>query len=788
MENLTVSVLPSITFYSGEDAIECATAVENRDYGHYSDYFGYLYKTNDGNSYWSNMTSSIFSENPTNYSNIGDIIQSTISYMNNFKGNSLDISINKNVLTFNYDFENDLDSLYDNTYIRPASDIIDLLLNVNEMTFNKQNYYHGNIELKEISYAHKKYPYRPDGTVYDVNDPEDDTKIIHYDFSKKFVDYNYAETSYDIAYIGWYMREIILEDGTISYVPTERSYTGFNTYYTYLISDVNDFSVRMDKFFEDNSDYVESEFGDLKTYFISELDTVLTISLNTNSLGNKNLYAYFNFNSDFNNWYNNVFSMTLNTTGLAVDDNLAKITPVEESWFNINMNSTAHPCGEDRKISEATDFAILNVDDLQEVQKFEFVNPSKIKELDLSSVSDKLDSIDFISNYEKRIDKFTHETTNWINENSLSMETLKIGNLSKQGTVEYLHGISNLNTLKNIDLTNCNNLKKDFSIAKMNYLETFLAQGSNIKTFVPRRGVHFTNVVLPNTLNTLSLKNNTFDNFEYTPNGNLINLTLENVSGIDTKSLVKTWVDALETTMVTGDNGNPISMLLQGIITNTNITGINWENYPVADLLKFKYLGLNKFSGEINTIGTADNDNLTRHEYIDLRKTFGDDMTINKTADMVINYNLDPMAFKKTAYFYSIDTETFEGITTEIMIPEQGDFTFNINDNDGGYSLLDYFDSIERIELTKNKDKFGYEVDLPVNIYTNNKDKQSLTRNIAAGDVLLYKGNRLILVYRTPVNITGTNYNVVYNYVKLGKFVITNQSYDKIVIGFKELM
>ena len=77
--DITVSSLPNITFYTGEDAEISGNALENRDYGFKSDYFGTLSMNNNYNSYWSYISNSTFSENPVNYYNIGDILNSTIS-------------------------------------------------------------------------------------------------------------------------------------------------------------------------------------------------------------------------------------------------------------------------------------------------------------------------------------------------------------------------------------------------------------------------------------------------------------------------------------------------------------------------------------------------------------------------------------------------------------------------------------------------------------------------------------------------------------------------------------
>lgn len=787
-KTITVSVLPNITFYSGVDAEDAGYAVENRLYGTQTSYFGELSLTKDNNSYWSYMPSNIFGENPTKYDNIGDIINTTISYMGKFKNNQVDIKVEKNILTFNYNYEDDLNSDFDNTYIIPSQKLVELLLNVNDMRFNKLNYYKDNIELKEITYAHKKYPYRGENTKYTVTE---NNIVKEYDFSNQFVDYNYMETSYDVAYIGSYMRTIILADGTISYVPTGQTYTGFNTYYTYSISDINKFSERMDAFFENKTTSVSEEYGDLKTYFISELDNVLTLNLNTYSLGGKNLYAYFNFNSKYNNWYNNIISFDVDTNGLQTNDELVKINPVTSNYFNVNI-FTNKVCGDDQLCEEITSFNIGNVENLEEVQKFDIVNPANIKGLDFTSIAEHIKNINLINNYDKKINVSTIANTNWMieNKNISNLEYLRIGTLLKNCPIEEIYGISTIKSLQEIDIVNCNHLKKDFSLAKLENLKKFDAIGSNIKTFVPKQNLTLEYVSLPETINTISLKNIQIDTFEYTPNANLVNVTFNNVSGngLNIQNFVKTWIDALDNTLV---EGKEISVLKDGIVNNTNLVGINFTDYKVNDLLKFKYIGLNNFSGNISIVGEESN-NINRKEYLQLRNTFGDEIMecgkyITNTKPIKFMYTLDPKAFSKPAYFYYKDKININGELIDYVMPINDDFgnlaelEFNMADNIGGQSLLDLFDSIDMLTFRKNKDKFAYEVDLPNKIFTDNDDTTSLTKNLLPGDVLLYKGNKLLLVINTPANN-------VYNYVKIGRFVFSHNISDEIYISFSPLV
>ena len=762
MKDITVSTLPNITFYTGPDASKAASYVENRNYGAITDAFGTLSMTNDYNSYWSEFKNNTFSETKVDYQNIGDPLNDTLSYMNKFKNITFSsINIDKNVIEINYDFEDDLNSDYENTNIIPTKDLIDIFVNMNEMTFNKKNYYKNDpVELKEVSYFSKKYPWRPAGTTLAVN--EDDTTII-YDFSKEFVDYKYVELSYDVAYIGYYYTESVDAQGNIVYIKTDITYEGFNTYYTYQISDINRLKDRVDLYFKQNSDEVENSRGDLKTYFISDLDTRIKFVLNTKSLGSKSIYAYINFTSDYNNWFDNVLKFTMNTTQLDNNDKLATITPLKEDYFNVNIDKTINICGTDKFTDEVTDFILEDKTKLIEEQEFQVLNPSSIKKIDLSENTDKILSIDLISNYEKKVNALETEISNWINETSCNLEEVIIGNENKQSAVKNINGLSDITTLKTIDITNCNNLTTNFNLRKLDKLNVFKAKGSSIKSFVPKAGITLDTVTLPDNLKTITLKNNTINNFDYNITNKLLNVTFENVSGIDTQDFIQTWVNILNTTTFTNKNGETMPMLYSGLINNTNLTGINWTDYPADELINLKYTGLNKFAGTIGIKGSAANGNLTRQEYNSLRETYTDDVVLRHIGDMVFNWTLDPDAFKVKADI--------------LQYGEEVEFVFS--DNIGGNSFMDYIPMAgwpdRSLTLQRNAEGFGYEAELNTKIFT--IPSGTTTKQIKAGDVVIYKGNKLLIVYQ--------NKTTIYNYIKIGELQLPSLMEDTITIRFK---
>ena len=783
MTTITVSTLPNINFYTGTDASFAGESVENRRYGEHSDYYGYLGLSSSNNTYWTGIANSTFGENKVNYNNIGDVINATISYMNKFKNNTIDISIEKNVLTFNYKLEEDLNNDFNNIKLIPASQLLDLLVNVNDMTFNKRNYYSGNNELKEITYAHKKYPYNGPNTVINVNDPEHENQFIAYDFSKQYVDYKYSVFSEDVEFTRSYMEPYTLIDGTIAYRDTGFTYIETITYYTYEINDINKFEDRVNVFFDNNTERVENKYGDkfdeLKSYYISDFDTVMTMTLNTYSLASKNLYAYFNFTNNYENWFDKSIALTMNTSEINNDDTLLTIEPITESWFNIIINEHDKPCGDDVKLNSLYDFKVEDKDAFEENQLIKIINPSNIKKLDISENTDKLININFVNNYNKRINVNTTQNLCWLDDTEAKLETLIVGNENKVSTIENILGINKIPSLKYVDITNCSNFKKEFSISKLNNLNVFKAKGSNIKNFIPKQNSNFTTVELPESLKTLILKNTTITNFDYQPTGNLINLTLNNVTGIDTKTFVIDWINQLETTKINpeGDESDNNKVLYNGIVTNTNLQGINWSEFPIDTLCKFRYLGLEKFEGIIGIKGS----DLTRKEYLQLRDVFGDEIMetgkyTSNSKPIKFEYTLDPYAYKKDMYlYYYVENYGWQ----EEMINDNPLHIASIEDNKGGNSLLDYFENINRLELTLNNEKFGYEVELLGKIYTDNNNKSSLTKQLNPGDIVLYKGNKLIFVTSSK--------NSPYNYIKLGHVSFNQRLANNIIISFSQL-
>lgn len=799
-KTLTVSALPTITFYTGEYSENAANAIENRDYGYYIPELGYLSQSFEYNSYWSNKdkkTDTLFVETPVKYNNIGDIIKSTVSYMNKFKNNQIEINVDTNVIEFNFDYEKDLNSEFNNTYIIPSSQLYSLLVNCNEMTFNKQYYYRKQNEINDVTFAHKNFPYNQPGTIFIVDDEENPGNQINYDFSNKYVNYNYNVQAYDYPAIDYVYD---LEGNLIPGSAYEITLIG----YSYFVKNIDYLKPRFNKYFNDNSNNLISNIpsGDKQdiAYSISDLNTVVNLTLNTLSLGRKNLLAYINFTSKYNDWYNKTIQFETAENLVAYDK--ISITPANENYFDVVINKEKI-FTQDIESNGKITFTLSNPR-VNDIEIFDILNPENIKEIDLSYISHKISKVNLLHKYDKKINANETILSSWINEtDDLLLESLNVGS-NNESNITDINGITHFKNLKTINITNCNQLFKEFSLHKLTNLKNFYAAGSARKTFIPAREQRFENVSLPNAyLNTLILRDNTIQNFDYIPNANLVNLTFENTTINKDKydqnfllqEFVNTWLNSLKTSYIqtkTPDDGtSKIKVLYSGLINNTILSGINFTDYPISYMIDLSYIGLNmnKLSGTINISGTNSGKYLKREEYMQLRNIYGDDlMHVGKTNDEIQNdkfkllYNIDENIFKKR---YSITIKdqndndyigegaNYLNISTDPNINNINISTKKDNkiiEYYSGHSLFDYIkNGHNKLEFTeKDIEKLGMKLTLKdTNIIPDLSKEElidkSLSSKIYPGDILLYQGNTIILVLKK-------NKPTIYNYIKLGRF------------------
>lgn len=791
---LTVSKLPNITFYTGDYSIEAGEAIENRDYGHYIESLGYLSLSSDYNSYWSSdRGNTLFEENPVKYNNIGDIINDTISYMNKFKNNQVNITIDKNIIVFNFDYEKDLNSEYTNSYIIPSQYLYDVLINTNEMVFNKQKYYRNNNEIVDVTYAHKLFPYNKLGTTY-ISDVEGDPEAkVSYDFSGKYVQYDFISNSYDFSYIAYIL------DNNGNPIPGSQ-HTEYGIAYSYFIKNVDYLYPRFKTFFEGNSEKLIDSFSSHDTnelaYSISDLDTVVNLALNTYSLGRKNLIAYFNFTSKYNDWYNKSIQFETNSK-LTTEDTIT-ITPNTEEYFNITIGKNKI-FGNDLLLDNIYTFKDLSEESISTLNEdgdiYDIVNPSNIKEIDLSKISNKITTVDLLHYYDKKLNVYDTKKSTWIDSTNIPPLTyLNIGYISEnpddESTVTDIIGITSFKNLETLDITNCKHLYKEFSIHKLSNLKNFLAKGTNRKTFIPNSGQLFTKVELPNSyLNTIILRNNTIEEFNYTPNDKLVNLTILNttINNFNLQEFTNTWIESLRTNQIkTKENEKYI--LYSGLINNTILTGINFTDYTINQMSYLSYIGLNleKSEGNINIKGSNASNYLTREEYMKLRDIWGDDLmhiginNENNQNNIKFNYSIDISIFEKKCQISAIKNNDSDATNIVVEDPTKlstlsiaytlaSESNSIIHEYYSGHSLFDYIKSETNTLVFNEKDieGIGFKLELDNTIIPDLNKETLITYNnqsiISNGDIILYKGNQIILVVNKDKN---TNYN----YIKLGRF------------------
>ena len=395
----------------------------------------------------------------------------------------------------------------------------------------------------------------------------------------------------------------------------------------------------------------------------------------------------------------------------------------------------------------------------------------------MSGISNKIDKIDFIHNYDKQVNVNETAKSNWQKELlKVEIESIDLSH-TEESSITHINGITTLRSLKKIDITNCKNLGRDFSLYNLTNLTTFAAKGSSRKTFVPKAGQAFTYVALSAYTNTISLDNTTIDTFKYTPNEKLVNLTLINktqsqyVSGSDilVSNFINTWIEALENkTTHTKNESEEVSYLYSGLINNTILTNIQLDDYPLENLIKMSYLGinLNKFTGKISIIGSDTDNKLTRKEYRAFKKGWGSLQT-----PMNFEYSFLESIFNK---YIAIDynhgsNSSYQGRDEHGVIDNTRSIT--IFDTEGGHSLFDYIENGHNIleSTTKNVENFGFEFTLSDKIFTDINNSEQ-TKSVKAGDILLYKGNKLIFVLMEPAQKPNSSNNTIYNYIKLGEF------------------
>ena len=162
--------------------------------------------------------------------------------------------------------------------------------------------------------------------------------------------------------------------------------------------------------------------------------------------------------------------------------------------------------------------------------------------------------------------------------------------------IEKIFGLNDITSLEYIDMSNLSNLTRTPAIDALENLKVFKANNSNIDSFRPKRGTTLYNVELPESVKSIKLIDNTFEegtltvlgqqvhfdgNFNYTPNVKLTNLTLRNIDNKLSYKLVTDWYNAIEA----ADKLDSVIYL--------ELNNIKWNNVNANTLINLKHFDIN---------------------------------------------------------------------------------------------------------------------------------------------------------------------------------------------------
>ena len=164
---------------------------------------------------------------------------------------------------------------------------------------------------------------------------------------------------------------------------------------------------------------------------------------------------------------------------------------------------------------------------------------SNIKELDFSEQRDQLGiSLEF-----RWPDTMTSRLKKLIIGGDKPTSGADAQNACSLGSIVGLYKCS---SLEELDIRTANRLSPSPDISGLGALKVFLAEGSNITTFIPSRGLNLERVSLPDTIQTIKLDTCTLSGeFKYTPNSNLRSFEFINCEGINIINFVNEWYKSL---------------------------------------------------------------------------------------------------------------------------------------------------------------------------------------------------------------------------------------------------
>lgn len=802
--------LDEILFYSGEYSIDAASYTANRAFGSSVEGLGTLTKDETDNTiYFSKYDNVRYKERNTNLQNINDLYSDTLSYLlslnNDFSLGYTYISSNRyNAL---YTYETDLNNDFNNADSFVSRDLMDFLIGLNTQTFNKQSFYKGSFEVSSIKIDQTYFTWYPQDTVAYV-DKEEILKPIeftYYTISAEVNDnifdgpYNEDEPVYFLEDTTYVEYENILEmknyaeennfyicKWVTSYtVPDyiDKNYIIGGNYYSYIRQSYETINNTIYDKIHDKLNVFRNKYGEdqsIYAYYMWDCNSDIQLLISTNNLGVKNSTFKVSFTSLFDRWFDDTIDIKLSDS---IDPNttLAKITSgIDGKIYSVFANKKDRITGENILIDKDNTVEFITDSELTVEDEINILTPYAIDTLDLGSIKDKLaTNINLVKNP-------------WM-EQGLNMRCLIFddGDNTKKSSLQKIYGLNTISTLEYLDLSNIDKFSATPAFDKLENLKVFKATGSNVDSFRPKAGIHMYDVELPETIKSIKLLDNKFEEgdlmvagvnthfngtFNYEPNSVLSSLTLRNIDNELTYSLIHNWYSVLD-----AENKLDSFKYLE-------LQGVNWENIQAQQLINLKKFDINpNLSGSVSILGSGNYKWLTRNEYQMITKLYGVNAFIPSAMvnnKVFRNFDIYPkkrnedFEFKlkiknKTVGEYNetiLDNDRNHARFEEILDIEfkayQYDSQHNEVEADNKYlnraanSFLDIIYNDHQTEFTFKKDEIDNFAYAKLNRVIDTSNSEEI-KNISKGDILLFNGDTIIIYFEDVENTQ-------YEFIKLG--------------------
>lgn len=792
MEKLNnIQNLDSILFYSGPDAVVAAEYTEGREFGSYVNRLGYLRKNADSSIYFSEYPNVKYKERVTTFDKMNDLYSETLSYLvsntENVIGNSYITNNRYNVI---YTYETDLNNNFDNARNCVKTNLSDFLIALNTQKYNKEAKYGDNFEVSSIKIDQTYFRWYPENTIayYNTETTETPYTYTYYFINDNPVNkYEGEENEQLTAYLN---ERGGLADGefihSYSYTDTiitseDIPYIIGGNYYSYVKQSYATIDYKLEEKIDNKLSDFEEKYNhnaSIYAYYMYDCNSDIKMLLTTLSLGVKESTFKIGFDSKFNKWFDNVINLHAE---LNENDVIANITSADNNEiFSIFRNNIDRITGNNVELNKDELHSFVTNSAVTLEDTINILTPYSIDTLDLSPIKTKISNI------------LDLNETGWITDGSNMKKLILDDGTDTPSNIEKIFGLNDITSLEYIDMSNLSNLTRTPAIDALENLKVFKANNSNIDSFRPKKGTTLYNVELPESVKSIKLIDNTFEegtltvlgqqvhfdgNFNYTPNVNLTNLTLRNIDNELSYKLVTDWYDAIEA----ADKLDSVIYL--------ELNNIEWNNVSANTLINLKHFDINpNLSGEISIYGSGNYHKLTRSEYQDIVKGYGInafvhgdvsnkvfkdlDISLEKSKE-TFEYSLKVLNKSIEAYNASFDEDSDNIRYKDTLAVEFKGYAYDVNNGHREYeidpytnraanALLDiiYKANQDFIFIKDDIDNYAYcKLDSSIDTSASNEVK-----NIKAGDIMLFNSDTLMIFFE-DVN------NSIYEYIKLGNII-----------------